>query len=68
METKLSKCWDCQQSFYQNELREVPEVVVIKKRVCSCCASGKQTMADIEANKRNAARAKAWNMGRGWCV
>lgn len=66
MKSNLVKCWDCQRTFYQNELREIPEIITVKKRVCRGCADGKQTMGDIIANKKASAKATAWQSGMGW--
>ena len=66
MTRELVKCWDCQRDFFPNQLREVPELVIIKKKVCKSCVGTPQTLKDIEANKRNAAKATAWNNGQGW--
>ena len=66
MTRELVKCRDCQRDFFPNQLREVPELVVVKKNVCPSCFGTPQTMGDIETNKRNAAKATAWNNGQGW--
>jgi protein-arginine kinase activator protein McsA len=69
METKKSKCWECQCDFGPFQLREVVETVTIKKQVCNnCYPSGQENMLDIETNKRQAARATAWNSGNGWAI
>ena len=60
------KCWECQRDHYPNELREVEATVAIKKLVCRDCIGNNNTLGDIETNKRNAAKATAWNNGQGW--
>ena len=51
---------------YPNQLREVDATVAIKKLVCRDCIGNNNTLGDIETNKRNAAKATAWNNGQGW--
>lgn len=60
------KCAECQRDHYPNQLREVEATVAIKKLVCRECLGTTKTMGDIETNKRNAAKATAWNNGQGW--
>ena len=60
------KCGECQRDPYPNQLREVEETVAIKKLVCRDCLGAPRTLGDIETNKRNAAKATAWNNGQGW--
>lgn len=66
MTRTLVKCLECQRDRYPNQLTQVEESVIIKKMVCQDCLGYTNTMGDIEANKRNAARATAWNNGNGW--
>ena len=69
MENKLVKCWECQRDHFPNQLKDASVQVTITKKVCPDCLSGpSETMLDIETNKRSAARATAWNQGRGWVV
>ena len=70
MTRTLVKCAECYRDHYPNELREVEGTVVIKatvkKMVCRDCIGIKSILGDIETNKRNAAKATAWNNGQGW--
>lgn len=72
MPRETIKCWECRRDHYPNELREVEETVaikaIVKKLVCRDCIGTKSTLGDIETNKRNAAKATAWNNGQGWGV
>lgn len=60
------KCWECQRDRYPNQLKQVEENVTIKKMVYQDCIGTNSTLGDIESNKRNAAKATAWNNGKGW--
>lgn len=66
MTRTLVKCAECQRHRYPNQLREVAATVAVKKLVCRDCLGAPQTLKDIETNKRNAAKATAWNNGQGW--
>lgn len=70
MTRTLVKCGECQRDHYPNELQlrevEATVTVTVKKLVCRDCIGTKSTLGDIETNKRNAAKATAWNNGQGW--
>ena len=66
MPRTLVKCSECQRDRYPNQLREVDATVAIKRLVCRDCIGNNNTLGDIETNKRNAAKATAWNNGQGW--
>ena len=66
MTRTLVKCCECQRDHYPNQLREVEATVAIKKLVCRDCLENNSILGDIETNKRNAAKATAWNNGQGW--
>ena len=59
MAAVLVKCTGCGFDRYPNQL-----VKIDGKMVCADCR--KSTHGEIQANKRAAAKATAWNNGKGW--
>ena len=66
MTVQLIKCGWCPRDCYPNELRYSKKLDCM---VCpDCDADNTPTMGEIEADKKEKARGKAWREGRGWCV
>ena len=65
MPVQLVKCGWCPRDCYPNELRYSKKLDCM---VCPDCDADGVTLGEIEAKKREEARGKAWQAGRGWCV
>ena len=66
MPVQLVKCGWCPRDCYPNELRYSKKLDCMVCPDCDC--DNDITLGEIEERKRQQAKSKAWQAGRGWCV